>query len=81
MPGTYGNGYDGVRRGKLPAGVAGTLARTVLFDSVDSVDTVELVRTPIPGFAIAALRDGDPDVASSSCIGETRVEGLSGFWL
>ena len=39
VPGTYGKGYDGVRRGTAPmAGVVGTLPRMVLADSVDVVD-------------------------------------------
>lgn len=39
VPGTYGKGYDGVRRGTAPtAGVVGTLPRMVLPDSVDVVE-------------------------------------------
>ena len=39
VPGTYGKGYDGVRRGTAPtAGVVGTLPRMVFPDSVDVVE-------------------------------------------
>ena len=74
MPGTYGNGYDGVRMGALAAGVAGLPARTVFVESVDSVDKLEFVRMAEGGIAAAALRDGEPDAVSSSWIGDTRVD-------
>jgi hypothetical protein len=39
VPGTYGKGYEGVRRGTAPiAGVVGTLPRMVLADSVELVE-------------------------------------------
>ena len=73
-PGMYGNGYDGVRSDAFAAGVGAALGRTVLDDSVDSVESVELVRTA-PGIAAsAAFRDGDPDEASSSGIGDTLFD-------
>lgn len=51
------------------AGVAGTLPRTVLEDSVDSVD---VVREPVGiGLLNAASSEGDMASEDSSLIGET----------
>jgi len=73
VPGTYGNGYDGVRKGRPSAGVGGTLARTVLADSVDSVDTVDSGRdVDSGGLAKAAFMEGDMSAPSSSLMGEIR---------
>ena len=66
VPGTYGNGYDGVRIGLPSAGVGGTLARTVLAESFDSVETVDSGLWVSAGLAKAAVSEGDMVVLSSS---------------
>ena len=67
-----GNGYDGVRRGRLAAGVGGTLPRMVLPDSVDSVDSVEVVCPVGSGLAKASSSVGDRADTGSSLMGEMR---------
>jgi hypothetical protein len=67
VPGTYGKGYEGVRRAAW-AGVGGTLPLIVLDDSVDSVDVVwALVGS---GLLNDASNDGEIIRGGSSLMGE-----------
>jgi hypothetical protein len=73
--GTVGNGYDGVRRARPPAGVGGTLPRMVFPDSVDSVDRVDSAEVVCPvgsGVLNAPSSVGDMTDTGSSLIGDTR---------
>ena len=67
VPGTYGNGYEGVRRG-IAAGVAAALPRMVRDD--EDVDSVEAVWVVANGLLKAAVRG--ETVPRSSLMGEGR---------
>lgn len=75
MPGTYGKGYDGVRSGASPPEYA--VPRTVRCDSVDSVETVDVVRVDPYGawtWSLPAPTGGD---GVSSLMGDTRFTPMT----